>query len=225
MGQNVLIIGETGHGKTYMTKELDPKNTLIISIGGRKPTYERNNIDLRLNKESGNFIREKDPEKVSNILTAVSKHRPDIKNIVIDDAQWLMAFIYLEKAMKMGYDVYKEIAKKTFDVIQTAIWEVRDNVIVYWLWHPEEVTKNGGYKSIKAKTVGNMLDNNMTLESIFDTVLRLVIRKNDNEIIRTLVTQTDGFDTCRSAEGLFDSFEIPASLKLVEERIRKFNNI
>ena len=93
------------------------------------------------------------------------------------------------------------------------IRKLPDDVIVYFLHH-SEITDSG---RIKAKTVGKMLDNQLTVEGLFSTVL---MAKTDGSRYY-FETQSDGYSTCKSPMGMFEK-EIDNDLKFVDTTIREY---
>ena len=88
-----------------------------------------------------------------------------------------------------------------------------DDVIVYFLHHTE--TTDSG--KIKAKTVGKMLDSQLTVEGLFSIVLVCSADGGEHKFI----TQSDGYTTAKSPMEMFD-LEIDNDLKMVDQTIREY---
>lgn len=101
-------------------------------------------------------------------------------------------------------------------MIQYVIRKMPENTIVYFLHHTEE-TANG---KIKAKTIGKMLDDQLTVEGLFSIVL---LAETDGTNYR-FITQSDGYTTCKSPINMFEK-EIKNNLKKVDETIREYWNL
>lgn len=138
------------------------------------------------------------------------------KKYVIDDSQYLMAFELFDKVKQTGYSKFTDIAVNFKNLIDIIIKETPPDTIVYFLHHIEE-TNTG---KIKIKTVGQMLDNQLTVEGLFTIVL--MTRYNNKEY--KFITQTDGNNPCKSPMDMFD-VEIPNDLKFVDDTIRKYYNL
>jgi len=200
MGIPVLIEGESGSGKTYSLKNMDPKKVGIFSV--KKGTLPF--------PEGKNFMVAKHAtyEMIYNKLKD-----PGLKTYVIDDSQYLMVNEFFRKANESGYQKYTSIGKNFADLLTFITDQTPDDVIVFLLHHTQ-VTSDG---RTKAKTVGQMLDNYLTLEGCCDIVL-LTQTDGSNHYF---ITQSDGMTTAKSPEGLFD-FKIPNDLAFVEKRIREY---
>ena len=83
-----------------------------------------------------------------------------------------------------------------------------------YLLHHTEVDETG---RIKAKTVGKMLDNQLTVEGLFTIVL---LAQTDGQNYK-FITQNDGGSPAKAPLEMFDR-EIDNDLKLVDETIRAY---
>lgn len=138
---------------------------------------------------------------------------PTAKSYVIDDSQYLLAFEFFDKVNIKGYDKFTELAVNFRNLIDFVINRTPKDVIVYFLHH----TEIGEHGTIKAKTVGKMLDQQLTVEGLFTIVLRTRVESGNYKFI----TQNSGNDTCKSPLEMFD-LEIDNDLKFVDETIRKY---
>ena len=131
--------------------------------------------------------------------------------VVIDDWQYQMAGQFMDKSGEKGFDKFTELAKDMWDVAQAAI-SAGDNIRVYILTH-SQADEYGA--NVRMKTLGKLLQEKLTVEGLFTTVLRSHVR--DGEYYFT--TQNDGSDTVKSPLGLFDSMEIENDLNKIDEAI------
>jgi len=137
----------------------------------------------------------------------------NFKTYVIDDSQYLMAFESFARAKEAGWGKNIDLATNFKNLIQFAIKNTSKDTIVYFLHHTE-LTSTG---KIKAKTLGQMLDNQLTVEGLFSIVL-LCIAQSDGHYF---ITNSDGTNTCKSPMGMFD-LKIDNDLKAVDIIIREY---
>ena len=217
MGIPVLIIGESGSGKTYAIKNLDPEKVGIFlceknRLPFRKPfpTYKVRNM---LKDEDGKQIMYRQSAVIQGVL-AGRKAKDHKKIYVIDDSQYIMANEYFDRASEKGYDKFVDIGANFRNLVHLVNNELPDDVIVYFLHHPET---DGNTGRVKAKTIGKMLDEKLTLEGCFDIVLHA--RTDGAE--HWFSTQSDGTDTAKSPEEMFEA-KIPNDLAFVDKTIREY---
>ena len=109
MADLIGIAGHSGSGKTTSIKDLNPSETFIVSITG-KPLpfkgFKKNYIKLKKEGDSysGNFYVSRNAEDISKIFKLVSVKMPHIKQIIVDDANYLMSFEVMERAEEKGWD-------------------------------------------------------------------------------------------------------------------------
>lgn len=228
MATSVLIIAESGSGKSTSIESLNPAETFIINVSSKPLPFKGWKSKYVLwSKEnpSGNLYNTSNPDQVYACLKYIHEKRPEIKNLIVDDIQYMSAFEYFDKANEKGYDKFTSIAANLARIVRLPK-DLRDDLQVYFLTHAEESVDMDGKKRVKAKTVGKMIDNALTLEGLFSIVLFGKVKKDKvtKELSYIFETQNNGENTCKSPRGMFDQPEIPNSLQLVRESIINFEN-
>lgn len=198
MGIPVLILGDSGSGKSTSLRNFEPGQIGIFNVAGKPLPFRK-----KLDKIDGASY-----DKILRVLA-----RAKLKAYVIDDSQYLMAFEFFDRATEKGYDKFTNIAVNFRNLVDFVIRKTPENCIVYFLHHIE--TEEGG--KVKAKTLGKMLDNQLTLEGLFSIVL---LCKRDQNGYR-FITQSDGFSTAKSPMDMFEE-SIDNDLALVDARIRDY---
>ena len=103
--------------------------------------------------------------------------------------------------------------------------DMREDLIIFFLTHAEESTDLEGKRKFKAKTIGRMIDEKLTLEGLFSIVLFGKAKKNNDGVIRYVFeTQTNGENTCKSPKDMFPTFEILNDLEYVRQAIINYEN-
>lgn len=199
MGLPVLLLGESGSGKTYSIKNFEPDEVGVFSVEKSYLPFQKK---FKVAKNA----------QYSTMSSAFKE--PKFKAYVIDDSQYLMANELFDKVNETGYSKFSEIAVHFRNLIHYINKNLPDDVIVYFLHHTEIASDTG---KIKAKTVGKMLDNQLTVEGCFNIVLLCSVEGTEH----FFVTQSDGYTPAKSPEGMFD-LKIPNDLKAVDSRIREY---
>ena len=227
MSEIIAIVGQTGTGKSTAVETLNPKETVIIGMVNKALPFRgwRKNY-IKGIKDGGNYLITHDSEKIVRAVTYVSDERPDIKSIVIDDFQYLMSTEFMNRSDEKGsngWDKYIDIARHAWDVIRTPE-TLRADLKVFILTHDETVQED--FQPMrKMKTVGKMLDEKVTLEGLFTTVLFTDVTKDktSGELKYTFITQNDGTTRGKSPRGMFEEMNIPNDLAFVSQKIDEYN--
>jgi len=225
----VAIVGKSGTGKSTSfgiipeigVKGLNPKETVIINVAGKDLPFRGWTKHYNGSISSGgNYLESSDAVQISKAINYISTERKEIKNIIIDDAQYIMAFEFMRKAKESGYGKFADIGVNISKVVEAAR-TTRSDLKVYFLWHPE--TDNLGNQ--KMKTVGKMVDDYLTLEGLFTVILYTNVGKGtDNKTEYRFVTNNDGEAPAKSPIGMFKDMYIPNDLDLVSKSIDVYNN-
>ena len=198
MGIPVLVLGESGSGKSCSLRNFNKEDVVIYNIAGKPLPFKK-----QLNKA----------DNVNYTQIKSNMQKGNFKTYVIDDSQYLMAFEMFDRAKELGYNKFTDVALNFRGLVDFVIRNTPADVIVYFLHHTE-TTDTG---KIKAKTSVKMLDNQLTLEGLFSIVL---LCKTDGQE-HYFETQSDGYSTCKSPMGMFD-LKIDNDLKMVDDKIREY---
>lgn len=198
MGIPVLVIGESGSGKSTSLRNFDIEEVGIFNVAGKPLPFKK-----KLNKVNN--------ARYGTILKILSD--PKLKKYVIDDSQYLMAFESFDHAKETGYGKFTNMALNFKNLIDFVIQKTPDDVIVYFLHHTER-TDDG---RLKAKTLGKMLDNQLTVEGLFSIVLLCQAEGSEHYF----VTNSDGTNPAKSPMEMFE-MRIPNDLKEVDKAIREY---
>lgn len=200
MGIPVLILGESGSGKSTAMRNFDPNEVGIFNVASKPLPFRKKLPKI---------------DNASYPIIMKSLSAPKLKRYVIDDSQYLLCFELFAKAKETGYNKFTDMALHFYNLVQTVIRETPPDVIVYFLHHVETVDGRS-----KAKTIGKMLDEKLTVEGLFSIVL---ICQTDG-IKHEFITQSDGTTTAKSPMEMFPP-KIDNDLKAVDETIRKYYEI
>lgn len=227
MAQGVLIIAESGAGKSTSIETLNPKETFIINVANKALPFKGwKSKYTTWSKENptGNMYDKATPEGIEACIRYVSEKRPEIKNIVVDDFQYMSSFEFFDKANEKGFEKFTQIGAHLARIARMPK-DMREDLIVFFLTHAEESTNMEGNRKFKAKTIGKMVDEKLTLEGLFSIVLFGKAKKNkEGEIRYVFETQTTGDNTCKSPRGMFPTFEVANDLQLVVKAIKDYEN-
>lgn len=198
MGIPVLVLGESGTGKSASLRNFEAADLKVINVAN-KPLPFKNKFEC---------VSTDDYRKIIAELKMNKK-----KVTVIDDAQYLMANEFMRRATERGFDKFTEIAQNFWALVNT-VKDLPNEHIVYFLSHIERDSEGNE----KIKTIGKMLDEKITVEGMFT----IVLKTNVTDGQYSFITQNSGHDTVKSPMGMFPSTVIDNDLHYVDEKIRNY---
>lgn len=203
--QKVLIMGESGTGKSTSMRNCDPATVAVVNPVG-KPLPFKNHFEM--------LVNETDARKITRYMkdqAAAGK-----KLIVVDDFQYILAVPYMNRIKETGWDKYNDFGANYFEIIDVCK-DLPDDVIVAYMTHLE--TLDNGLTTVKL--IGKLLREKITIEGLFTVVLRTGV----NEGKYYFYTQNSGKDTVKSPLGMFPAYAIDNDLNYVADKIRNYYEI
>lgn len=204
MAEKILIMGESGTGKSTSIRNCDPDITAIVNPVG-KP------LPFRGSKKFETLNGETDSDKICDFMKAQASAGKKI--IIVDDFQYILAIPYMDRIKETGWDKYNDFGSNYFKIIDVCN-ELPENVCVYYLTHCE--TLDSGLTTVKL--IGKLLREKITVEGLFT----IVLKTGTSEGKYYFFTQNSGKDTVKSPLGMFDSFSIDNDLAYVDAKIRNY---
>lgn len=204
MAEKVLIMGESGTGKSTSLRNCDPAVTAVVNPVGKPLPFKGSKKFTTLNGVT-------DADEICDFMKAQVKQGKKI--IVIDDFQYILAVPYMSRIKETGWDKYNDFGSNYFNIIDVCN-ELPEDVCVYYLTHCE--TLESGVTTVKL--IGKLLREKITVEGLFTIVLRTGVSEGKYYFF----TQNNGKDTVKSPMGMFDSFSIENDLTYVDAKIRNY---
>lgn len=202
MAQKVLIMGESGTGKSTSMRNCDPATTAVVNPVGKPLPFKGKFTMLNSETEARKIC------KWMKEQAAAGK-----KLIVVDDFQYILAVPYMNRIKETGWDKYNDFGANYFEIIEVCK-ELPDDVIVVYMTHLE--TLENGLTTVKL--IGKLLREKITIEGLFSIVLRTGV----NEAKYYFYTQNSGKDTVKSPIGMFPAYAIDNDLNYVADKIRNY---
>lgn len=214
------IVGSTGTGKSTAIKHLDPKETYIINVAKKELPFKGS--EKLYNTENKNYKEVDDANEISRLLKVISEKAPHIKNIVIEDSNYIMGFNMVAKATEVGFTKFSIMAKDMVDLFRTAR-TLRDEITVFYITHPETIEDGGEIIGYKIKTAGKLIDNQVLLEGLLTVCLyTLVEESKDGTASYNFVTNRFRKLPAKSPDGMFDELKIPNDLQFVVNKVNEY---
>lgn len=165
--------------------------------------------------KEANYYASDDWQRIVKCIDVVTNNLPHIKNLIIDDWQYVMANEFMRRATERGFDKYSELGQHAWITIN-ALMKTRPDLTCFVLAHSD--LDNTG--RAKCKTIGKMLDEKITIEGMFTTVLHAIVSDNHYKFL----TQNDGDHIAKSPLGMFTDLFIDNDLALVKQAVDSYYN-
>lgn len=216
------IVGQTGTGKSTAIKHLDPKETYIINVAKKELPFKGS--EKLYNTENKNYKEVDDANEITRLLRTISDKAPHIKNIVIEDSNYIMGFNIVSKATEVGYTKFSLMAKDMVDLFRESR-KLREDITVFYLTHPETIEDGGDIVGYKIKTAGKLIDNQVLLEGLMTVCLYTYVDENkDGTASYHFITNRFKKMPAKSPDGMFAEVKIPNNLQLVVDTVKKYYN-
>lgn len=197
MGTLVMVLGESGSGKSTSLRNFEPGEVGVFNVTGKPMPFRK---QLPQVPSAGYQV-------ITKTLAANNK-----RAYVVDDAGYLMQFDNFGRCKDTGYGKFTDMAKSFYELLRAAMATDRDTV-VYFLLHPDRDDQGRE----KPKTIGKMLDEKLNVQGLFPIVLDCEVRDGKH----VFVSQNDGYSLAKAPmemlPGVMDN-----DLKAVDAAIREY---
>ena len=204
MSTAVMIIGESGTGKTTSLRNMDGSKVFLIQAVAKPLPFRSTNWKPWVCDDADGIVH----------ALRSPKNTKDI--IVIDDFQYIMANEFMRRSMETGFQKFTDIAKHAWEILNTAS-ALAAHKRVYLLAHTD--TDETG--KVRAKTIGKLLNEKITIEGLLTIVLRTSVI-NGQYIFST---KNSGSDTVKTPMDMFADEHIPNDLAAVDAAIIDYYQI
>lgn len=214
------IVGSTGTGKSTSIKHLNPEETYIINVAKKELPFKGS--DKLYNAEKKNYKEVDDANEISRLLRTISDKAPHIKNIIIEDSNYIMGFNIVSKATEVGFTKFSIMARDMVELFREAR-KLRDDLKVFYFTHHETIEEAGEIIGYKIKTAGKLIDNQIVLEGLLTICLYTYVEENkDGTSTYNFLTNRFKKYPAKSPDGMFADIKIPNNLQMVADTIGEY---
>lgn len=225
----VAILGSSGDGKTTSTiinpdgkfdmsnyQGMDPKSHFILNLDRKTLPFPAG----MWSKENRNYSEPSNFAEIKKALEWIAKQE-NIKSVSIDTVNIYLAMKEFNDRKKMTFDQWKDVANDVIELNMLCNTLLRDDQIVYIMGHTMLQTQNDGTEKTVFSVIGKKLTKTQP-EGFYPMVLMTRVEYGDDGENEYYFQTKANHSSAKTPLGLFDQFEIPNSLKLVDSRIREY---
>lgn len=226
--ETICIVGESGTGKSTSLRNLDPSETFIISTTGKPLPFKGwrkkyTTIKIEGSNITGNYYVSSNWEKIISILKIINTKMPHIKQVIIDDMQYILSYEFVDRATEVGYSKFSELAQHLMEILRYSE-RMREDCKMIFLTHCENIGDPLNPKYV-IKTIGKLLAEKVTLEGLFTYLFFTKVEEGDDGKMQyKFLTNTDGACVAKTPLGMYDDLLIDNDLNEVIKTIDEYNN-
>lgn len=227
MAHGILVVADPGSGKSTSIESLDPNETFIINVANKPLPFKgwkKKYILWSKDNPTGNLYSGSTAQQIEACLRYVNEKRPEIKTIIVDDFQYMSSFEFFDSIDEKGYEKFTRIGAHLARIARLPK-DLREDLTIVFLTHAEESVDIEGKRIVRAKTIGKMVNEKLSLEGLFSIVLFGKVKKEKEGGVRYVFeTTNNGENTCKTPRGMFTDTEIPNDLAFVKKAIHEYEN-
>lgn len=229
MAKIVAILGASGDGKTTSTiinpdgtfdlenyQGMDPKSHFILNLDRKTLPFPAG----MWSADNKNYYEPKDFKEIKMMIEWCAK-QPNIKSISIDTVNIYLSMKEFNDRKKMTFDQWKDIANDVIELNMLCNTTLREDQIVYIMGHTMLQTQADGSEKTVFSVVGKKLTKTQP-EGFYPMVLMTRVEYGDNGDNKYYFQTKANHSSAKTPLGMFSKFEIPNSLKLVDDTIREY---
>ena len=167
MSKTILIMGESGAGKTTAMRNLDPNTTFYIDADKKGLNWK--GWKQQYNNENKNYMATSKTKDIKILLNKINLEQVQIQTVIVDTLNGIMVDNEFARMKEKGFDKWQDMAYSIYDIISMAN-TLRDDLTIVFVMHSQTDRNDTGFYFTRAKTSGKKLDK-VVVESKFSTVI------------------------------------------------------
>lgn len=227
MANLILIVGDTSTGKSTSMETLNPEETVIINCGFKPLPFADSGEKYKVGV---NLFNVDTSAAVVKILQQVNGPTPagrlPVKNVVIDDSNFIMSEVYFRRSEETGYGKFTSIAKD-YQAVLSQCKSMRNDLNIAVMMHEEDLVSNGIIVGKKGKTVGKLVDDQYNPLSVVTVCLFTSVSFGKDgvpvyQFITNRCQKAGVVIPAKSPKGMFPELGIPNDLNVAFQAARNF---
>lgn len=229
MATIIAILGASGDGKTTSTiinpdgkfdldnyQGMDPKSHFIINLDRKTLPFPGG----MWGTEKKNYAEPQNFAEIKKFLEYCAKTE-SIKSIAIDTVNIYLAMKEFNDRRKMTFDQWRDVANDIIELNILCNTTLRKDQIAYIFGHTMLQTQQDGTEKMVFSVIGKKLTKTQP-EGFYPIVLMTRVEYGNDGANKYYFQTKANHSSAKTPLGMFNDFEIPNSLKLVDNRVREY---
>ena len=225
----IAVLGPSGDGKTTSTiinpdgkfdlenyQGMNPESHFIINLDRKTLPFPAGMWDT----EHKNYIEPTSFDQIKKALEFCAKNEA-IKSVSIDTINIWLAMKEFNDRKKMTFDQWRDVANDVIELNILCNTTLRKDQIVYIFGHTMLQTQPDQSEKTVFSVIGKKLTRTQP-EGFYPIVLMTRVEYGDDGANKYWFQTKANHSSAKTPLGLFSEFEIPNSLKLVDDAVRKY---
>ena len=226
------ILGNSGDGKTTSTIINPDGNFDMEHYQGMNPeSHFILNLDRKTlpfpggmwSKEKKNYYEPSNFAEIKQMIEWCGK-QPHIKSISIDTVNIYLSMKEFNDRKKMTFDQWKDVDNDVIELNILCNTHLRADQIAYIFGHTMLQTQPDGSEKTVFSVIGKKLTKTQP-EGFYPMVLMTNVEYGTDGNNKYTFQTKANHSSAKTPLGMFDKFEIPNSLRLVDDTIRNYYKI
>jgi len=213
MSKLILLMGESGSGKTTAMRNLNPAETFYIDCDKKGLSWK--GWRKQYNTENKNYWSNSNADLITKQILKISKEKPETKAIIIDTINSIMIDDEFARMKDKGFDKWQEMAYSVRGLISMAL-QLRDDITVIFTGHTQTERDDSGFTFTRLKTSGKKLEK-IVLESMFTVVLHSKCVDG-----KYLFETQNRNSTAKTPMGMIEEFEVENDITKIIEAMKEY---
>ena len=229
MATIVAVLGPSGDGKTTSTiinpdgkfdldnyQGMNPKSHFIINLDRKTLPFPGGMWDTG----HKNYIEPTSFDGIKKALEYCAKTE-SIKSVAIDTINIYLAMKEFNDRKKMTFDQWRDVANDVIELNILCNTTLRKDQVVYIFGHTMLQTQPDQSEKMVFSVIGKKLTRTQP-EGFYPIVLMTRVEYGDDGDNKYWFQTKANHSSAKSPLGMFSAFEIPNSLRLVDDAVRKY---
>ena len=195
---------------------MDPQSHFILNLDRKSLPFPGG----MWGTEQKNYMEPASFDGIKKALEYCAK-QPQIKSVAIDTVNIYLAMKEFNDRKKLTFDQWKDVANDVIELNMLCNTTLRKDQIAYIFGHTMLQTQQDGSEKTVFSVIGKKLTKTQP-EGFYPIVLMTRVEYGDDGDNKYWFQTRANHSSAKTPLGLFDKYEIPNSLKLVDTRVREY---